>query len=103
MGHNHESEHHSSHEHDGHSGHSHHDHHDHGDMVTDFKRRFYISLIITIPILILSPMIQHFAGIDWDIPFQSYILFVLSTFIFFYGGWPFITGGIDELKLKNPV
>lgn len=87
------------HNHDSHVGHS---HHDHGDMVTDFKKRFFISLIITIPILILSPMVQDLVGVDWQVPFQSYILFVLSTFIFFYGGWPFITGGLAELKERNP-
>lgn len=86
------------------SGHGHggHDHHDHGDMVEDFKKRFFISLIVTIPILALSPMIQQFIGVDWRFANDQYILFVLSTFVFFYGGWPFITGGIDELKDKNP-
>src|SRR5690625_619198 len=90
------------HEHDNHHGHDHHGHHDHGDMVAHFKKRFFISLIITIPILILSPMIQNFIGVDWRFTGDSYILFGLSTFVFFYGGWPFITGGIDELKDKNP-
>lgn len=88
--------------HDQHEGHGHHGHHDHGDMVSDFKKRFYISLIVTIPILILSPMIQDFIGVDWRFPSDQYILFALATFAFFYGGWPFITGGISELKGKNP-
>src|SRR5690625_167039 len=93
---------HERHGHHGHEGHGGHDHHDHGDMVEDFKKRFYISLIVTIPILILSPMIQEFIGVDFQLPFNQYILFALSTFVFFYGGWPFITGGVDELKDKNP-
>ncbi|MFD1362800.1 heavy metal translocating P-type ATPase [Lentibacillus salinarum] len=94
---------HSSHgDHDHGGGHSGHEHHDHGDMVKDFKKRFYISLIVTIPILILSPMIQGFIGVDWQFPYDQYILFVLATFIFFYGGWPFITGAVSELKDKNP-
>lgn len=80
----------------------HHDEHDHSDMVEDFKRRFFISLIITLPILVLSPMIQGFIGVDWRFVNDQYILFALSTIIFFYGGWPFITGGVDELKEKNP-
>src|SRR5690625_4397213 len=71
-------------------------------MVEDFKKRFFISLIITIPILILSPMIQGFLGVDWRFTYDQYILFVLATFIFFYGGWPFLTGAVDELKDKNP-
>ncbi|OZU89218.1 heavy metal translocating P-type ATPase [Virgibacillus indicus] len=98
-GHNHDS--HQSHGHD-HSSHEGHGHHDHGDMVGDFKKRFFISLIITIPILALSPMIQDFMGVDWRFTGDMYVLFVLSTFVFFYGGWPFITGGISELKDKNP-
>ncbi|GAA0413268.1 heavy metal translocating P-type ATPase [Virgibacillus salarius] len=85
-----------------HEEHSHHGHHDHGDMVNDFKKRFFISLIITIPILVLSPMIQGFIGVNWRFPSDQYILFALATVIFFYGGWPFITGGIRELKDRNP-
>src|SRR5699024_721721 len=61
-----------------------------------------ISLILTIPILILSPMIQRFIGVDWQLPHKGYILFVLSTFGFFYGGWPFIAGGVTGLEEKNP-
>lgn len=88
--------------HDSRKQHSHSDHHDHGDMVNDFRKRFYISLIVTIPILIMSPAIQSFFGVAWQFAGSSYILFGLSTFIFFYGGWPFIAGGIDELKDRNP-
>lgn len=87
------------HDHDSHGGHG---HHDHGDMVEDFKKRFFISLIVTIPILALSPMIQQFIGVDWRFANDQYILFFLATFVFFYGGWPFIIGGIHELKDRNP-
>lgn len=92
------------HEHHNHSKHEHHSHegHDHGAMVADFKKRFFISLIVTIPILILSPMIQEFISVDWRFANDQYILFILSTFVFFYGGWPFLTGAKDELKDKNP-
>ncbi|WP_425023626.1 heavy metal translocating P-type ATPase [Planococcus ruber] len=85
---------HGSHGHQGHSG--------HGDMVADFKKRFFISLMLTIPILALSPMIQHFMGVNWRFNNDLYILFALSSIVFFYGGWPFLTGGIQELKEKNP-
>src|SRR5699024_3324468 len=88
---------HHEHSHD-HSSHEGHDHHDHGEMVEDFKKRFFISLIVTIPILALSPMIQEFMGVDWRFANDQYILFVLSTFVFFYGGWPLISGGIHELR-----
>lgn len=90
---------------------NHHDHHQqdkenhqnhHAHMVGEFKKRFYISLLVTIPILLLSPMIQMFLGVDWRFNGDMYILFALSTFVFFYGGWPFLTGAKDELKNKNP-
>ncbi|HLR65505.1 MAG TPA: heavy metal translocating P-type ATPase, partial [Virgibacillus sp.] len=100
-GHNHNHDGHGNHGHD-HGSHGGHSHHDHGDMVSEFKKRFFISLIVTIPILALSPMIQDFMGVDWRFANDQYILFVLSSFVFFYGGWPFITGGIGELKDKNP-
>ncbi|GAA0497698.1 heavy metal translocating P-type ATPase [Salinibacillus aidingensis] len=96
----HQHENHDHHNHGSHSGG--HDHHDHGDMVDDFKKRFYISLIITLPILALSPMIQSFIGVDWRFTGDLYILFTLSSIVFFYGGWSFISGGISELKEKNP-
>ncbi|MBH0157195.1 copper-translocating P-type ATPase [Fictibacillus sp. 5RED26] len=78
----------------------HNGHHDH--MIDDFKKRFYISLLLTIPILILSPMIQMFFGFNITFPSSMLVLFTLSTVVFFYGGWPFISGLIDEIKQKNP-
>jgi len=76
----------------------------HAIMVADFRKRFWISLIISIPILILSPLIQKFLGLQGVIrfPVDSYVLFVLSSAVFFYGGWPFLKGIINELKSKSP-
>jgi Cu2+-exporting ATPase len=73
-------------------------------MVADFRRRFWISLIVSIPILLLSPMIQRFLGIRETIRFTGdlYVLFLLSSFIYFYGGYPFLKGFFDELKEKRP-
>ncbi len=75
---------------DEHSGHNHSEHH--GHMIEDFKRRFWISLAITIPILLLSPLVQQFLGLKETLRFSGdlYVLFVLSSFTFFYGGWPFL-------------
>src|SRR5690606_10880849 len=77
------------------------DHDHHKMMIADFKRRFYVVLILTIPILLLSPMIQQFIGVNWQFKDSSYILFGLSTIVFIYGGWPFLKGLVIELKDKN--
>jgi len=74
----------------------------HHKMLEDFKKRFKISLLITVPILLLSPMIQSFFGFTLEFTGSKYILFALSTIIFFYGGWPFLTGLKDELSDKQP-
>jgi len=96
--------------HDMHAGHEkkvghEHDHHDHhAHMVADFKKRFWVSLIIIVPILILSPMIQTLIGLGDSIRFPGdlYILFILSTVVFFYGGYPFLKGLYNELKSAKP-
>jgi Cu2+-exporting ATPase len=77
-----------------------HDHHK--MMIADFKKRFYVVLILTIPVMLLSTMIQHFIGVDWQFKSSSYILFGLSTVVFIYGGLPFLKGLVTELKEKNP-
>lgn len=74
----------------------------HAHMVEDFKRRFWISLILTIPVLILSPLIQSLLRFSLKFPGDKFILFGISTFIYFYGGWPFLKGIFDELKRKRP-
>ncbi|MGM0421252.1 MAG: copper-translocating P-type ATPase [Bacillota bacterium] len=74
----------------------------HKQMLEDFKLRFKISLVVTVPILALSPMIQEFFNYSLVFPGSKYVLFVLSTFIFFYGGWPFLTGLKSELADKQP-
>ena len=85
--------------HEGHKGGDHHAH-----MVADFRKRFWISLGATVPILALSPMIQAFLGFKQVLGFPGdiYVLWVLSSFVFFYGGWPFLKGLFDELAKKQP-
>lgn len=80
-----------------------HEHENHHEMmIEDFKRRFYISLIVTIPILLLSPMIQSWIGWEFKFAGSEYILFIFSSFIYGYGGWPFLKGFADEAKEKSP-
>ena len=85
-------------EHAGHGG------HDHGAMVADFRRRFWVTLILTPPVLLLSPMIQHWLGIASALAFpgDGYVLFALSTAAYLYGGWPFLTGFVSELRKGQP-
>lgn len=78
----------------------HHDHH--AMMIEDFKKRFWISLVLTVPILALSHMIQQLLGFELTFFGDQYVLFGLSSILFFYGGWPFLKGLWDELKDKNP-
>lgn len=82
------------------SSQDHHSHHAH--MIEDFKKRFWISLIITIPIIVLAPMIQGLIGYEFRFEGDRYVQFILSSIIFFYGGWPFLQGMVDEIKEKSP-
>ena len=97
--------------------HSHHDHHasysnnnkhqEHdkhaGHPVSMFKDKFWLSLLLTIPVLVYSEMIQHWLGFTPpSFPGSEYVPFVLSTVIFFYGGLVFIKGAWSELKAKLP-
>jgi len=77
--------------------------HNHNAMMTaDFRKRFYIVLALTVPIMLLSPMVQQFIGLRWQFTGSSYILFALASIVFFYGGLPFLKGWIAEVKTKNP-
>lgn len=77
-----------------------HDHH--RMMIEDFKKRFWVSLVLTVPILAFSPMIQGFFGYEWLLPGNPYILFALSSIVYFWGGWPFLKGFYSEVKAKGP-
>jgi len=76
----------------------------HAHMARDFKRRFWISLGLTLPILLLSPLIQAFLGLDGVLSFPGdlYVLLAFSTLVFFYGGWPFLKGALDEIRSGSP-
>ena len=77
-----------------------HDHHK--MMIADFRKRFYVVLVLTVPIMLLSTMIQQFIGIHWQVAGSAYILLALSSIVYFFGGWPFLKGLVDELKAKTP-
>ncbi|MCJ7500397.1 copper-translocating P-type ATPase [bacterium] len=86
--------------HGGHKGHRSH----HENMVADFKLRFKVCIALTIPVLILSPMILSFLGLEGRIAFpgDSIILFLLASVVYFYGGWPFLKGLFTEIRARQP-
>lgn len=71
-----------------------------GHHVEDFRKRFIICSLVSVPVLALSPMIQMLLGFEFAFPGDKYVLAMLSTFIFFYGGYPFLKGLYDEVKDK---
>ena len=87
----------------GNAGHGH-TGHDHGAMVADFRRRFWICLPLTIGVVLLSRHIQMLIGLPGIIAFPGDYLVeaALASAVFFYGGWPFITGLTDEVRRGKP-
>ncbi len=67
-----------------------------------FKKRFFVCLILTIPVLLFSQAIQTWFHYTLTIPYQPYVLLILATIIYVYGGWPFLTGLIQEVKKIQP-
>ncbi|WP_128568374.1 copper-translocating P-type ATPase [Lysinibacillus boronitolerans] len=89
--------------------HNHHQHNQsegnnkhHGHSISDFKKRFWVSLVLTIPISYLSMMIQMLLGYKVNFAGDTLLLFLLSTIVFFYGGKPFLLGAWSELKNRTP-
>jgi len=80
---------------------THRDRHE-GHVTEDFKRRFVICLIFTIPILALSTFIQSIFRFKLEFPGSISVLFLLSTFVYFYGGYPFLKGFFNEIRDRSP-
>lgn len=107
---------HEHHHHEDHTGHEHHGHdhaqghehqHDHmaynkhaGHHTGDFLKRFWICLALTVPVLLLSHMIQQWLGFHISFPGDKYVLLVLGSVIYFYGGMPFFKGMVGEIRAK---
>ncbi|MFS8478257.1 MAG: heavy metal translocating P-type ATPase [Micromonosporaceae bacterium] len=93
-------------QHDG--GHGPHDHHDaardkHAGHDPDvFRRKFWVCLVLTVPIVATSPLVQHWLGYRLDVPGAPWIGPVLGTVVFFYGGWPFLIGALREARDRAP-
>jgi Cu2+-exporting ATPase len=89
-------------EHSKDTGHNHQDGYNKhaGHSLENFKRKFYISIILTLPILFLSPFIQGLLGISIKFTGDQWILFLISSFVFFFGGSLFLVGAVNEIKHK---
>jgi P-type Cu2+ transporter len=76
----------------------------HAAMVADFRNRFWISIILTVPVLALSPLVQDLLGLRERLAFrgESYVLFGFSAVIYLYCGRPFLKGIHDELRARQP-
>ena len=77
----------------------------HAMMIADFRRRFWVSLLLTVPILALSPLEEIFPRLEGIVSFpgDTFVLFALSSAVYFYGGWPFLKGIFSEIKSKSPA
>ena len=94
--------------HSGHSGHgSHAGHTGHGDHVAQFRRLFWIMLLIAVPVVAFSPMFGHLVG--YEVPETGilgalrWLAPILGTVMYVWGGKPFLTGGLDEIKGAAPA
>jgi len=76
--------------------------HGHGDHAAMFRGLFWRSLVLTLPLVVLSDMVQHWFGYHLTLPGRSVVVPLLGTVVFLYGGWPFLTGGVSEARSRQP-
>ncbi|MGO1598100.1 MAG: heavy metal translocating P-type ATPase, partial [Brachybacterium sp.] len=94
-------------DHDAHGGHEAHGghggHHGHGDHVAQFRRLFWIMLVLAVPVVGLSPMFADLLGYSIpDVPGLSWVAPLLGTVMYVWGGRPFLTGGLSEIRSRAP-
>jgi Cu2+-exporting ATPase len=73
-------------------------------MVADFRRRFWVSLLLSVPVLVLDPMLQHWSGLETTLAFPGdrWVQLLFASAVYFYGGWPFLQGLIGEVRRWQP-
>jgi P-type Cu2+ transporter len=92
---------HGHHAHAGHSGHSGHDKHA-GHDPEMFRRRFWLSLLLTVPLVVTSETVMDWFGYELDLPLMSWYGPILGSIVFWWGGWPFLAGGVAEIRARQP-
>ncbi len=77
---------------------------DHHNMIEDYRRRLLVSLVLTIPIIFLSPLFQDLLGLRQSLNFagSNFLLFVLASAVYLYGGYPFLKGIVNEVRSARP-
>ncbi len=83
------------------SGHAAHDKHA-GHDPEMFRRRFWLSLALTIPLVVTSHMVMDWFGYTLDLPLMEWYGPVLGSIVFWWGGWPFLVGGLTEVRARRP-
>ncbi|MFC5381572.1 copper-translocating P-type ATPase [Aquipuribacter nitratireducens] len=79
------------------------DHGDHGDHAAAFRDRFWVVLALTVPVVVWSHHVQGLLGYTAPaVPLQEWIGPVLGSVVFWWGGWPFLSGGWSELRSRRP-
>jgi Cu2+-exporting ATPase len=75
-----------------------------GHSVADFRRRFFVSVALTVPLLVLTPEAQALVGAPNAVVFpgRDFVLFVLSAIVYVYGGWPFLKGFVRDMRNRLP-
>jgi P-type Cu2+ transporter len=84
-------------DHGGHGGHA-----GHGDHAEMFRRRFWWSLALSIPVIVTSPMVMDWLGYELDFTGIGLVGPVLGSVLFFWAGWPFLEGGVSEARSRAP-
>ena len=76
----------------------------HAGMIADFRRRFFVSVVLTLPVIALAPVVQELLGLEDALDFSgdSFVQLAFASAVFFYGGWPFLTGFVAELRSLRP-
>src|SRR5688572_6914029 len=85
-------EHEHDHDHDRHAGHD----------PSMFRHRFWLSLALTVPLVVTSEMVMDWFGYTVDLPAIAWYGPVLGSFVFWWGGWPFLVGGAGEIRARRP-
>ena len=85
-----------------HHSHSTHGEHEggHAAMIAEFRNLFFLAMVLTVPILVLSPMVQDWFGFSFRFTGDRFVLFGLSTVVYAYCGKPFLVGSWSELRAR---